>query len=85
MTTVGEYDKQYRYCHSGVTALLVVSHQRPGEFGRSSLLCGARPSGVGFVQLADLAFVRLNLEEQARRFTKTPYPDGRLVVFSITR
>ncbi len=54
MTTNGEYDKQYRYCHSGVTALVVLAHQRPGEFGRSSLLCGDRPSGAGFVQLADL-------------------------------
>ncbi len=42
----------------------MLAHRRPGEFYRSSVLHGDRPSCVELVQLADLALFSLNLEEQ---------------------
>ncbi len=46
----------------------MLAHRHPGEFERSSMLHGDRPSCARVVQLADVTLVPLNRDEQARRF-----------------
>ncbi len=58
----------------------MLAHRHPGEFGRSSMLLGYRPSCARVVQLADLTLVPLNREEQERRFPGTPQLDAYVFV-----